>query len=798
LKPGNILVKNDVVLITDFGTSRNWSDRSKGTTTGESGPYTPGYAAPEVVAWEARNESSDIWSLGCVFVDILSVLKGESLKSKDQFFGENGNGGRNPRVNPHGLNLWLSKLRAVGDEDNQPILWTQQMLQPGPNDRISSVRLLDEILGYVDEYIYYGHCCADQEEDLSSCHSSEFADDVSSVDERGDDSTNATSVVSKRVDEEDLSGSRVTNDNNRFKLRELSMREDQTSESQTGVLSPSNDPSDRLDSDAQVITDKPIASIPDRQDPRDQQSIITPDDTVGSPSTAPESIRQPLSRPELRAHSKTESNVSRNPFRPGYVPLPRNESAPPQALPISRPAGSNHFSVFFNGLETSHGTKESDTEEYESTIPRSWPSEVEPAPPDTAEHIPEDEPDATQMDDSSQLSDVYVLFDAAAKGNVADVMRYCLAEKNSSWMNYGRMVFHIAAENHHRTLMQVLIDIGCPVSYSDVADYVLPMVATREIEVDNTMPTHRSVFSQVDAIRTGRSDPAVAIGTEHQLTEPFHQIGEDKGSSQSIGNTIKQTPRLVSVWEPAGQHFDLKIHPNPLALHEAVRSGSYWKVLHCLSGIIDPNFRDEDDQSPLDLAISLGSISLVKLLVQHGSDLASHNKAGRSAYQDALVRFEDGEFKEVNTLFTKYRHIAEQTKAAGSDYMSVGRGTWRQFCARIERGTEREEQKEEQKEGDEWLQDWQIAIVSRFHWYWAESTGTLEWYQWPHNVIDAYPGQVFELETGNTIELYPGQVFELGRSEKVKKFDFAWPVNSENKSEQKSTPKLLNKLFRRK
>lgn len=794
-------MKNDVVLITDFGTSRNWSDRSKGTTTGESGPYTPGYAAPEVVAWEARNESSDIWSLGCVFLDILSVLKGESLRSKDQFFGENGNGGRNPRVNPHGLNLWLSKLKTVGEEDNQPILWTQQMLQPGPNDRISSVRLLDEILGYVDEYIYYGHCCADQEEDLSSCHSSEFADDISSVDERGDDSTNSTSVVSKRVDEEDLSGSRVTNDKNRFRLQELSMREDQTSESQTSVivstnmtLAPSNDPSDRLYLDAQVITDKPIASIIDRQDLRDQQSIVTPDETGGSPSTAPESIRQPLSRPELRDHSKTESNISRNPFRPGYVPLPRNESAPPQALPFSRPAGSNHFSVFFNGLETSHGTKEGDTEEYESTIPRSWPSEVEPPPPNTAEHIPEDEPDATQMHDSSQLSDIHVLFDAAAKGNVANVMRYCLAEKNSSWMNYGRMVFHIAADNHQRTLMQVLIDISCPVSYSDVTDYVLPMIARREIEVDDTMPAHRSILSQVDAIRTGRSDSADAIGTKHQLTEPFHRIGDDKGLSQSIGNAIKQAPRLVSVWEPAGQHFDLKIHPDPLALHEAVKSGSYWQVLYCLSGEIDPNIRDEDNQSPLDLAISIGSISLVKLLVQHGSDLASRNKAGRSAYEDATTRFKAGEFKEVVALFTKYRHIAEQRKVAGSDYSSVGRGTWGEFVTRIERGKEREEQEED----DEWLQDWQIAIVSRFHWYWEKFTGTLEWHTRPQNIIDVYPGQVFELETDNKFELYPGQVFELGLVAEAKKFDFAWPVNPEKKSEQKSTPKLLNKLFRRK
>jgi serine/threonine protein kinase len=70
LKPGNILVKNNTVLITDFGTARDWSDRSRSTTIGKSGAYTPGYAAPEVVMCEPRNTSSDIWSLGCVYLDM--------------------------------------------------------------------------------------------------------------------------------------------------------------------------------------------------------------------------------------------------------------------------------------------------------------------------------------------------------------------------------------------------------------------------------------------------------------------------------------------------------------------------------------------------------------------------------------------------------------------------------------------------------------------------------------------------------------------------------------------------------
>jgi len=29
------------------------------------------YAAPEVAEWEARNEAADIWSLGCVHLDML-------------------------------------------------------------------------------------------------------------------------------------------------------------------------------------------------------------------------------------------------------------------------------------------------------------------------------------------------------------------------------------------------------------------------------------------------------------------------------------------------------------------------------------------------------------------------------------------------------------------------------------------------------------------------------------------------------------------------------------------------------
>lgn len=48
IKPKNILVKGKEGLLTDFGTSKNWSDDTKGTTSGTVPAWTKRYCAPEV------------------------------------------------------------------------------------------------------------------------------------------------------------------------------------------------------------------------------------------------------------------------------------------------------------------------------------------------------------------------------------------------------------------------------------------------------------------------------------------------------------------------------------------------------------------------------------------------------------------------------------------------------------------------------------------------------------------------------------------------------------------------------
>ncbi|KAJ8115582.1 hypothetical protein OPT61_g2790 [Boeremia exigua] len=86
IKPQNILVHEGSVVITDFGYSLDTSQFSTSATDGTPNFLTKRYAAPEVLDNESRNSSSDIWSLGCVFIEILSALTLAFKVDHDTFF----------------------------------------------------------------------------------------------------------------------------------------------------------------------------------------------------------------------------------------------------------------------------------------------------------------------------------------------------------------------------------------------------------------------------------------------------------------------------------------------------------------------------------------------------------------------------------------------------------------------------------------------------------------------------------------------------------------------------------------
>lgn len=85
IKPSNIIHKGSRILFTDFSSSFTFV---VGHTTSTENPSrsSPMYTAPEVTyrssgmgGLRRHGRSSDIFALGCVFCDMLSVWQGQSL-----------------------------------------------------------------------------------------------------------------------------------------------------------------------------------------------------------------------------------------------------------------------------------------------------------------------------------------------------------------------------------------------------------------------------------------------------------------------------------------------------------------------------------------------------------------------------------------------------------------------------------------------------------------------------------------------------------------------------------------------
>ncbi len=78
LKPSNILLSKKGLWITDFGTATDFSILSSSATdNGERG--TPKYFAPEVAAYTPSGRAADVFSMGCIFFEIITLCMGHPL-----------------------------------------------------------------------------------------------------------------------------------------------------------------------------------------------------------------------------------------------------------------------------------------------------------------------------------------------------------------------------------------------------------------------------------------------------------------------------------------------------------------------------------------------------------------------------------------------------------------------------------------------------------------------------------------------------------------------------------------------
>lgn len=119
IKPSNILVKDGQPYLADFGVAKDFSIQEGSV----SGDYfirgTPIYRAPETRPDNPRGRAADIFALGCVFSEMLTVNKGRSLREYREWRQDPDLGHTSDmlafRENLERVKEWLSKLSTESD-----------------------------------------------------------------------------------------------------------------------------------------------------------------------------------------------------------------------------------------------------------------------------------------------------------------------------------------------------------------------------------------------------------------------------------------------------------------------------------------------------------------------------------------------------------------------------------------------------------------------------------------------------------------------------------------------------------
>jgi hypothetical protein len=174
IKPSNILVDGCTVLFTDFGISRDCDNTSDAATSGNPGVCTPRYSAPEVTEHGKRSFPSDLWSLGCVFLEIFTLIQGIPLSDMNSYFVNNGTKSKVYCQNQKAISGWICHLQhAQVDEENDegPTQWINQLLHSDSAKRPTAQTLANQIANHVSvtgrtgEFCgiccRYGHCEVD-------------------------------------------------------------------------------------------------------------------------------------------------------------------------------------------------------------------------------------------------------------------------------------------------------------------------------------------------------------------------------------------------------------------------------------------------------------------------------------------------------------------------------------------------------------------------------------------------------------------------------------------------------------
>ncbi|OCL00876.1 kinase-like protein [Cenococcum geophilum 1.58] len=162
LKPSNVLLSRNNLWVTDFGTSTDFSLLSTSATEdGERG--TPKYFAPEVAAFKPNGRSADVFSLGCIFLEILTAVKYGTLRpmrmSRPAMDGSF-------QSNLNRRQQWLQMLNTESSYHKHLLCEIEDMLNIDPQTRPTALEVKNH-LAFIDQFRQphvttriFGFCCA--------------------------------------------------------------------------------------------------------------------------------------------------------------------------------------------------------------------------------------------------------------------------------------------------------------------------------------------------------------------------------------------------------------------------------------------------------------------------------------------------------------------------------------------------------------------------------------------------------------------------------------------------------------
>jgi serine/threonine protein kinase len=88
IKPSNAICKGDEIFLTDFGSAHQFSAGLTSSTEGYAVGITKMYSAPEVISLDRRGRPADIYSLGCVFAEMVTVAGHRRIEDFHDFRSE--------------------------------------------------------------------------------------------------------------------------------------------------------------------------------------------------------------------------------------------------------------------------------------------------------------------------------------------------------------------------------------------------------------------------------------------------------------------------------------------------------------------------------------------------------------------------------------------------------------------------------------------------------------------------------------------------------------------------------------